>query len=257
MEVLRNIFASYDLPEQIVTDNGPQFTATDFADFMKANGIRHIRSAPYHLASNGLAERLVQSFKQAVKAGKSGGRPLSHRIANFLLSYRTTPHATTGKTPSQLFLKRDIRTRFDLLKPDCERHVLEKQSQQKASHDKAHSRDQKWFVGQRVMARNVRPGPNWIPATIIEVQGPVTYLVLTDDRQVWKRHLDQLKEFQERRETTEFTSENTEFPFIPPQESEPEEREEPDNVELESNTENDTTSPRYPSRTRQPPDRLM
>ena len=85
----------------------------------------------------------------------------------------------------------------------------------------------------------------------------MTYLVLTDDRQVWKRHLDQLKEFQERRETTEFTSENTEFPFIPPQESEPEEREEPDNVELESNTENDTTSPRYPSRTRQPPDRLM
>ena len=57
-------------------------------------------------------------------------------------------HATTGKTSSQLFLKRDIRTQFDLLKPDCERHVLEKQSQQKASHDKAHSRDQKWFVGQ-------------------------------------------------------------------------------------------------------------
>ena len=46
MEVLRNIFALYDLPEQIVTDNGPQFTATDFADFKKVNGIGHIRSAP-------------------------------------------------------------------------------------------------------------------------------------------------------------------------------------------------------------------
>ena len=40
IEVLRGIFASYGLPEQIVTDNGPQFTATDFANFMKANGIR-------------------------------------------------------------------------------------------------------------------------------------------------------------------------------------------------------------------------
>lgn len=269
IEVLRNIFASYGLPEQIVTDNGPQFTVTDFVNFMKANGIRHIRSAPYHPASNGLAERLVQSFKQAMKAGRSGGRLLSHRLANFLLSYRTTPHATTGKSPSQLFLKRDIRTRFDLLKPDCERRVLEKQAQQKASH-KSHSRDQKWFIGQRVMARNVRPGPNWVPATIVEVQGPVTYLVETDDRQVWKRHLDQLKEFHESRETTDFTSENTEFPCIPPQEpAESGEPVEPDNVELDSNNENDTqdfsvgtqasdtTTPRYPSRNRQPPDRFM
>ena len=267
IEVLQGMFASYGLPEQIVTDNGPQFTATDFANFMKANGIRHTRSAPYHPASNGLAERLVQSFKQAVKAGRSSGRPLSHRLANFLLSYRTTPHATTGKSPSQLFLKRDIRTRFDLLKPDCERHVLEKQSQQKESHDKAHYRDRKWFIGQRVMARNVRPGPNWIPATIVEVQGPVTYLVETEDGQVWKCHLDQLKEIQARRETTEFTSVDSEFPFVPPPESE--ETIDSDTAELELNAENNTqgdlaempesntTTPRYPSRNRQPPDRLM
>ena len=120
------------------------------------------------------------------------------------------------------------------------------------------------------MARNVRPGPNWIPATIVEVQGPVTYLVETDDRQVWKRHLDQLKEFHERRETTDLTSENTEFPCIPHQEhTEPEELVEPNNVELDSNTENNipdslvetqastTVTPRYPSRNRQPPDRFM
>ena len=270
IEVLRNIFAAYGLPEQIVTDNGSQFTAVDFANFMKANGIRHIRSAPYHPASNGLVERLVQSFKQAMKAGRSGGRPLSHRLASFLLTYRSTRHATTGKSPSQLFLKRDIRTRFDLLKPDCEKHVLEKQSQQKSGHDQVHSRDCKWFVGQRVMARNVRPGPDWIPATVLEVQGPVTYLIQTDDGQVWKRHLDQLKEFGERRQTTEFASEDTEFPSIPhtqsPEPAEPEEPVEPDHVEPESNTEENssvepqapnTTASRYPSRNRQPPDRFM
>ena len=78
------------------------------------------------------------------------------------------------QSPSQLFLNRHVRTRLDLLKPDCERHVLEKQSQQKSSHDQVHTRDCKWFVGQRVMARNVRPGPDWVPATIVEVQGPVT-----------------------------------------------------------------------------------
>ena len=68
IEVLRTMFARYGLPEQIVTDNGPQFVATEFKTFMKENGVRHIRSAPYHPASNGQVERLVQTYKQALKA---------------------------------------------------------------------------------------------------------------------------------------------------------------------------------------------
>ena len=36
------IFAAYGLPEQVVTDNGPQFVADKFATFMKMNGIKHI-----------------------------------------------------------------------------------------------------------------------------------------------------------------------------------------------------------------------
>ena len=88
------------------------------------------------------------------------------------------------------------------------------------------------------MAQNIRLGPNWIPATIVEVQGPVTYLVETEDGQIWKHHLDQLKEIQARRETTEFTSVDSEFPFVPPPESE--ETVDPDTAELELNTENNT-----------------
>ena len=37
--VLRRIFASFGLPDQLVSDNGPQFTAREFADFVSANGI--------------------------------------------------------------------------------------------------------------------------------------------------------------------------------------------------------------------------
>ena len=51
-----------------MTDNGPQFVAEDFAMFAKLNGIKHICCTPYHPASNGLAERFVQSLKMALKA---------------------------------------------------------------------------------------------------------------------------------------------------------------------------------------------
>ena len=234
---------------------------------MQRNGIRHIKSAPYHPASNGQVERLVQSFKQSLKAGKDGGRTLAHRLASFLLTYRSTPHATTGKSPSQLFLKRDIRTRFDLLKPDCEKRVLEKQSHQKSSHD-LRAKKREWFVGQRVMARNMRPGPNYVPATILEVLGPVTYLVETDGREIWKRHLDQLKVFEQSSpqvETTEQANDHSEFPTIPlmQEESDTNNTSDPPEIELESNGEEvqlpdlPNRSSRYPSRVRLPPDRFM
>ena len=115
--VLRCIFASFGLPDQLVSDNGPQFTAREFADFVSANDIRHIHTAPYHPASNGAIERFVQTFKQAMKAGEGNALSFQHRLQSFLMSYRSTPHATTGKSPASLFLGRPMYTRFDLMRP--------------------------------------------------------------------------------------------------------------------------------------------
>ena len=56
-QLLWNFFASYGLPDQILTDNRPQFTSSEFQRFTKTKGIKHIRSAPYHAATNGEAER--------------------------------------------------------------------------------------------------------------------------------------------------------------------------------------------------------
>ena len=72
VDQLRSIFATHGLPEMLVTDNGTVFTSEEFNRFMKQNGIRHVRSAPYHPASNGLVERAVQTFKDFMKKTKEG-----------------------------------------------------------------------------------------------------------------------------------------------------------------------------------------
>lgn len=48
--LLRNLFASYGLPKVLVSDNGPQFTVSEFEQVLKGNGVRHVLSPPYHPA---------------------------------------------------------------------------------------------------------------------------------------------------------------------------------------------------------------
>ena len=147
---LHHLFAAYGLPKQLVSDNGPQFTSEEFSTFCKQNGVKHIRCAPYHLASNGLAERFVQTFKRAMKASSEDKNSFNQRLTNFLLTYRSTPHATTGEAPCQLFMGRKLRTRLNLMRPSSEERVQAKQAQQKYDHDK-HAHPRELEIGQSVI----------------------------------------------------------------------------------------------------------
>ena len=111
IEHLRNMFATHGLPKSLVTDNGTQFTSMEFESFVKKNGIRHIRSSPYHPSSNGLAERAVQSFKGGMKK-YSSTESIETRLSRFLFWYRLTSHSTTGVAPAQLLLGRIPRSQF-------------------------------------------------------------------------------------------------------------------------------------------------
>ena len=116
--LLRHLFALYGVPDRIVPDNGPQFVAEDFAVFKTSNGVKHLRCSPCHPASNGAVERFVRTFKQVMPPSQQDGLTSQHQSENFLLTYRSTPHATTNVAPCDLFLGRHIRTRLDLVKPN-------------------------------------------------------------------------------------------------------------------------------------------
>ena len=91
LDVLRDWFAQHGIPDQVVTDNGTQFTSEAFATFTKQNGIKHVRSAPYHPASNGLAERFIQSLKLSLKATTSDDRSLFQQLPSFPTVQHHTP----------------------------------------------------------------------------------------------------------------------------------------------------------------------
>lgn len=245
IDVLRTLFDRYGLPEQLVSDNGPQFTSEEFTAFMTSNGVKHIRTAPYHPSSNGQAERFVQTFKRGMKAGEESAPSLNARLSQFLLAYRSTPHATTNVSPSELFLKRKIRTRFDLLKPDLQSRVMSKQEDQKKYHDR-HCKPRQFTIGQSVMASDFRPNAHkrWQTGTIKRQLGPLSYEIELEDGNTVKRHIDHILL---RLPPSDNQGEYDYFSFSS----------DPTVTENSSTTSDEPTAPRYPTRERHRPDRLM
>ena len=190
IEELRVVFATHGLPERIVTDSGAVFTSDEFEDFLKTNGVTHTRTASYHPASNGLAERAVQTFKQGIKRIQGGS--LETRLSRFLFKYRITPHTTTGRSPAELLLGRQPRSRLDLLHPDTGVKVRESQARQSHGHDK-HTRARAFQIGDRVYVRNFVGVPTWLEGTILDQIGPVSFQVQLTDGRTRKRHVDHMR----------------------------------------------------------------
>jgi transposase InsO family protein len=185
-KLLRHVFATHGLPEVLVSDNGPCFASDEFGSFCTANGIRHLRTAPYHPASNGLAERAVQTVKQGLL--KQQGDDIHIRLDRFLLNYRRTPQSTTNTTPAELLFCRAIRTRLDWLRPSLESAIHAKQEKWSC----VNKRDRPPFeCGDSIMARNYGAGPRWMPAVVADKRSPHSILVKSHSG-VHHRHPDQL-----------------------------------------------------------------
>jgi transposase InsO family protein len=80
-----------DATPRIISDNGPQFIARDFKEFIRLSGMTHVRTSPYYPQSNGKLERYHKTIKGDCIRVKT---PLSledaHRsVADFVRRYNT------------------------------------------------------------------------------------------------------------------------------------------------------------------------
>ena len=116
---------------------------------------------------------------------------LQQRVQNFLLSYRSTQHATTGTSPAKLFLQRELRTRLSLVRPDLATHVSCQQGKMKMHHVK-HAKFREIAVGDTVLARDHLSGQRWQPGIVAQHPSSHSCRVHLDDGRVWRRHVDDI-----------------------------------------------------------------
>jgi hypothetical protein len=118
---------------------------------------------------------------------------LQHRLAIILLQYRSTPHGTTGRTPAELFLERQLRTRFTLLKPNLQQTVEDKRAKQIKNHDAGRVQERIFQKGEKVAIQNYKGGlGKWTTGTVVEFKGPRTYGVRPQGKENRHVHADQM-----------------------------------------------------------------
>ena len=119
--MLREIFSRNGIPRVVVSDNGPQFISEEFVKFMAENGICHKKIPPYHPATNGLAERMVQELKLALKRNAVARHPVQkqHLLANFC-SHTEPFHIQVRVSPQENFCSN---ASFELVETSSSPHL--------------------------------------------------------------------------------------------------------------------------------------
>ncbi|XP_048007003.1 uncharacterized protein K02A2.6-like isoform X1 [Leguminivora glycinivorella] len=189
---LREIWARFGIPKQVVSDNGPPFTSQEFGFFMKNNGVEHIFTAPYHPSSNGAAEGAVKICKHVLLKAQKQQLDAEVALSRFLLIYRNTVHSTTGDSPANILQGRGLRTRLDCLKPERGAHAREAQARQQRAAGGAH---RSFLAGDTIWYRNYssRNADKWLEGTIKESLGSSDYALETSKGEIVHRHVDQIK----------------------------------------------------------------
>ena len=191
IQKLRQSFATHGIPEIIVSDNGPNLVSNEMEAFLAENGVKHVRTAPYHPATNGQAERAVQTLKRSLARQRDGS--LETRVARFLLAYHITPHATTGVAPSELLMGRRLRSRLDLVRPNLSARVQQQQALQKQAHDNR-ARHRELAVGDSIFTRDFSKGGRWKPGQVLSRDGSTSFrCIFEDDGRLVRRHMNQVR----------------------------------------------------------------
>lgn len=168
-------------------DNGQNFRSTEFLQFLETNRITPKFTAPYHPATNGQAERFVQTLKNALKKIFADPRnrnvTLSDALCNFLMQYRITPHCITGIAPSERMFKKQMRTHLTLSLPNKPKTITSVNTNKKF---------REFAVGETVRCRNYSGKIKWKRGRIAQRIGKLHYRVALEDGRSWEQQVDQI-----------------------------------------------------------------
>ena len=157
---------------------------------MRHNGIRHVKSALYHPSTNDLAECAVKRAWR--RARQDHLRPES----TISFSNIERPH-----TPPMEFLQQSSSWansyvhiyHFFILTLLSKTGFLTGNIQSQKDHHNSHINRRHFTIGSIVFVRDFPTGNKWLPGTVTQSKGPLSFLIKLDDGHVIRHHIDHIQ----------------------------------------------------------------
>lgn len=159
------VFSRFGLPRTLRVDNGPQFSekCDEFNEFCESNGIKIINTIPYWPAMNGEVERQNRSILKRLRIAQDLGKDWRLELRKYLLTYHSTNHSVTGKSPAELMFGRKIRNKlpgvpFEEIMDEevMERDAMHMEKQKVYTDAKRSATKSQITIGDRVVVKRMK-----------------------------------------------------------------------------------------------------
>ncbi|XP_053601232.1 uncharacterized protein K02A2.6-like isoform X1 [Plodia interpunctella] len=164
IKVLKEIFSRLGYPATLTCDNGSQFSSEEFKNYCIECGIIIYNTIPYWPQMNGEVERQNRDVLKRLKISQAEEKNWKEEIFRYLMMYNSTPHSVTGKSPSELFFKRQFRDKIPTA-PDIEyrtrdteirdRDAEMKEKGKDYSDRKRKAAENSLEIGEKVLVKNI------------------------------------------------------------------------------------------------------
>lgn len=177
------IFVRQGYPRTITLDNGRQFISSEFDHYCHVRNIKLNHTAPYWPQANGEVERQNSSLLKRLKISHALNRNWRTDLLDYLMMYNTTPHSSTGRTPTELLRRKTIRSKIPSINdietaPSLDgeaqdRDAVRKYKGKTSEDQRRHARISDIQEGDRVLLQNLNPTHK-----LTTNFSPVEYIVL-------------------------------------------------------------------------------
>lgn len=159
------IFSRFGIPLSLTADNAPQLSkeCEEFSNFCRTHGVKLINTIPYWPQMNGEVERQNRTILKRLQIAQELGQDWRNELQKFLLTYRATPHTTTGRSPAELMFGHRIRSKlpqFSSFRKEDEdtrdRDHISKEKGREYSNNKRQSCESNITVGDYVFAKRMK-----------------------------------------------------------------------------------------------------
>ena len=255
LPVLDKIFSEYGIPKTLKSDNGAPMNSHMFAQFAEYLGFHHRKITPRYPQANAICERFMRSLGKAIRAANTQHRCWRQDMYAFLRNYRATPHATTNKSPAELFYGRAVNIKI----PTSPVKTKSKISRSKAKiMDKKRKRKMKTYADKR---RNAKPSKLYVGNRVLVKQDKENKLTTPFDPRPYEVTNKKGNMVTAQREDKRITRNSSKFKSVlnPPDLPGTDETEDTfikdrqDNTDTQTNDQNEPVTLRRSTRIRNPP----